>query len=138
MAADWASGAGARGGVSRGGRIAPFAAAALLIAAGALAVGPAMSDGPLRWPALGLIGFLIVVAAIGLVLVRTRSAAPVTADADMLVRALVEPAVIVSEDGALGAANGAWREAVGPHRRLQRAGLGDAPALLRLALRDGH
>src|SRR5690242_15869272 len=107
MAADWASETGARGGTSRNGRIAPFVAAALLIAAGALAAGPAMSDGPLRWPALGLIGFLMVVAAIGLVLVRTQSPPPGSPGAEMMVRALPEPAAIVAEDGALEGANDA-------------------------------
>src|SRR5689334_10310515 len=110
MAADWAIGAQGRGGKFRHSRIAPIVAAALFVAAGALAAGPAMSDGPLRWAALGLIAFLVVIAALALVLVRTRSAASAPPDAEMLARALAEPAAIVAEDGALDAANGAWRE----------------------------
>lgn len=57
------------------------------------------------------------------------------AGAEAFVTALSEPAAVCALDGAIEAANGAWREVVGPARRLPRAA-GDLFAAL-LAARVG-
>ncbi len=149
--ADVASQGRGRRGASRGGGrgVVASIAAALFAAAVALAAIPALGDGPLKWTALGLIAAVAVaglIAARALFMPRTPApgvlgrgaSARATPDFGALVRALVEPAAIVAEDGALEAANGAWRDLVGPHRRLHRAGLADTASLLRAAARDGH
>ncbi len=135
--ADVASAARRR--TSRDGRGVVAITATLFAAAIVLAAAPALQGGPLKWLALGLIA---AVAIAGLIAVRALLARQAPArpapDFEALVRALAEPAAIVGEDGALEAANGAWRALIGPHRRLQRAGLADTPALLRAAAREGH
>ena len=138
--ADVASGGRRADGVSPSSLIAPIAAA-LIVVAMLLAVGAALGGGgPLRWAALALIAVVAVAAAFVLhtLLAHRTPAAAAAPDFEALVRALAEPAAIVAEDGALQAANQAWRERVGPHRRLARANLGDTPALLRAAARDGQ
>jgi two-component system cell cycle sensor histidine kinase/response regulator CckA len=127
---------GRRRGVSRPGALL-FVAATLFAAAVLMAAGPALRGRPLGLVALGAIAALGVVA-LGLWPVLRRAPARAAPDFAALVRALAEPAAIVAGDGALEAVNDAWRAAVGPHKRLQRAGLGDAPALLREAVREGH
>ena len=133
--ADVASGV-RRGGASRSSRGVAAVAAALFVLAIALAAAPALTSGPTKWVALGLIA---AAAIAGLIAVRALVARPAPAraapDFEALVRALAEPAAIVAEDGALEGANDAWRTLAGPQRRLGR---GDAPALLRAAVRDGH
>ncbi|HEX3408092.1 MAG TPA: ATP-binding protein, partial [Caulobacteraceae bacterium] len=144
--ADVASGRGRRRG--RAGLIAPLAVALLVLAA-LLAAEPALSSGPLQGAALGLIAVLAIIGAFSLhALLTSRppaqgasaqgASAQARPDYETLVRALAEPAAVVGEDGVLDGANQAWRELVGPHRRLQRTALGDTPALLRAAARDGH
>ena len=139
--ADVASGRGRRRG--RAGLIAPVAVTLLVLAA-LLAAEPALSNGPLQGLALGLVAVLAIIGAFALHALLTdrapaqSAAGAATPDYEALVRALAEPAALVGEDGVLDAANEAWRELVGPHRRLQRAALGDAPALLRAAARDGQ
>ncbi len=115
------------------------AAAGLFLLAALLAAAPALSAGPMRWAGLAFLGVLAVAAAITLPALRRparpRAAAP---DVEALVRALAEPAAIVADDGAIEAANGAWRELVGAHRRLERTPLAGAPGLLRTAAREGR
>jgi two-component system cell cycle sensor histidine kinase/response regulator CckA len=128
-----------RRGAARASGPLPVLAIALLVVAALLAATPALGDGPLRWAAVALIAVLAVAGAFAVhVLLAHRAPAAAAPDIEGLVRALPEPAAIVADDGALEAVNGAWREAVGSPKRLQRAGLGDAAALLRAALRDGH
>ncbi|HEY1426783.1 MAG TPA: ATP-binding protein [Caulobacteraceae bacterium] len=137
--ADVASAAGRRGGAFPPGALAPIAAG-LLVAAMLLAAGAALGGGPLRWAAVALIAVSAAAAAFVLhALLAQRAPATAAEPAfEALVRALGEPAAIVAEDGALAAANQSWRERVGPHRRLARASLGETPALLRAAARDGQ
>ena len=122
----------------RGRWLGPVAAALFFLAA-LLAAAPALSGGPERWAGLALLSALAVVAVIALPALRRRAPTlAVEPDFEALVRALGEPSAIVSDDGAIEAANGAWRGLVGAHRRLQRTTLAAAPALLRAAARDGH
>jgi two-component system, cell cycle sensor histidine kinase and response regulator CckA len=114
-------------------------AAGLFFLAALLAAAPALSGGPERWAGLALLAALAVVALIALpALGRRAPTAPSTPDFEAMVRALAEPSAIVADDGATEAANGAWRDQVGAHRRLQRTALAGAPALLRSAARDGQ
>ena len=115
------------------------AAAALFFLAALLAAAPALSGGPERWAGLALLAALAVVAVIAVPALRRR-APTLTPEPDFeaMVRALAEPTAIVADDGAVEAANGAWRDLVGAHLRLQRTGLTAAPALLRAAARDGQ
>ena len=102
-----------------------------------LAAAPALSGGPDRVAALGLLAALAVAAAIALPALRRKVAASeVDAGPEALVRALAEPAALVAEDGAIEATNDAWRDSIGAHRRLQRSPLAAAAALLRTATRD--
>jgi len=120
------------------GLLAP-AALGLFFLAALLAAAPALGSGPERLAGLGLLAALAIVALLTFPALRRRApAAAAGADFETLVRALAEPAALVAEDGAVDAANGAWRDLVGSHRRLQRAALATAPALLRAASRDGH
>ena len=127
--------------VRTGGRLAwlgPVSAGLFFLAA-LLAAAPALSGGPERWAGLALLAALAVVALIALPALRRRAPALAAApDFEAMVRALSEPTAIVADDGAIEAANGAWRELVGAHRRLQRTALAAAPALLRAAARDGQ
>jgi two-component system, cell cycle sensor histidine kinase and response regulator CckA len=120
------------------GLLAP-AAAGLFFLAALLAAAPALGRGPARLAALGLLATLAIVALLAFPALRRRAPAVAMAtDFGALVQALAEPAALVAEDGAVEAANGAWRDLVGPHRRLRRAALATAPALLRAANRDGQ
>ena len=139
--ADVASGGRRRAG---GATLVAPVAVVLLVLAALLATEPALSAGPLQGAALGLIAVLAIVGAFNLHALLAQRApaqaaiAAAAPDYEALVRALAEPAALVGEDGVLEAANEAWRALVGPHRRLQRTALGDAPALLRAAARDGQ
>ena len=62
---------------------------------------------------------------------RSGEAAAGEVDAAVLLGALGEPAAICAVDGAILAANPAWREIVGPARRLPRSGGGLFEAFLR-------
>jgi two-component system cell cycle sensor histidine kinase/response regulator CckA len=121
------------------GLLAP-AAIGLFFLAALLAAAPALGRGPERWAGLALLAALAIVGLLTFPALRRRSPeAAAAADFETLVRALAEPAALVAEDGAVAAANGAWRELVGPHRRLQRAApLAGVPSLLRAASRDGQ
>jgi two-component system cell cycle sensor histidine kinase/response regulator CckA len=122
---------------SRGvGVLGPLAAGLFFLAA-LLAAAPALGRGPERWAGIALLATLAIVALLTLPTLRRRAPVAARADFEALVRALAEPAALVADDGAVEAANGAWRDLVGPHRRLQRAALAAAPALLRAAARDG-
>jgi len=112
-------------------------AAGLFFLAALLAAAPALGHGPERWAGIALLATLAIVALLTLPTLRRRAPVAAQADFEALVRALAEPAALVADDGAIEAANGAWRDLVGPHRRLQRAALTAAPALLRAAARDG-
>src|SRR5277367_2757445 len=114
-------------------------AACLFFLSALLAAAPALSSGPQRWAGLALLAALAMGAAIALPLLGRRTPA-ITASPDFeaMVRALAEPTAIVADDGAIEAANGAWRGLVGAHRRLQRTALAAAPGLLRAAARDGQ
>src|ERR1700722_112765 len=85
--------------------------AGLFFLAALLAAAPALSGGPERWAGLALLAALAVVALIALPALRRR-AAPLAAapDFEAMVRSLSEPTAIVADDGAIEAANGAWRE----------------------------
>ncbi|HTX49450.1 MAG TPA: ATP-binding protein [Caulobacteraceae bacterium] len=130
-----ASPMGARG--ARSANLPAALAVGLLLLAAMLAAAPALSGGPDRVAALGLLAALAVAAAIALPAMR-RKVAAIEGDAspEALVRALAEPAALVAEDGAVEAANDAWRDTIGAHRRLQRGPLAAAPALLLAAARD--
>ncbi|HVM98962.1 MAG TPA: ATP-binding protein [Caulobacteraceae bacterium] len=118
--------------------LAPIAVGLFLLAA-LLAAAPALSGGPGRWAALGLLAAIGASSLIVFPLLRRRAPALAAApDVEALVRALAEPAAIVADDGQIEAANDAWRELVGAQRRLQRTGLAAAPALLLAAAREGH
>jgi two-component system cell cycle sensor histidine kinase/response regulator CckA len=118
--------------------LAPLAAGLFFLAA-LLAAAPALSGGPERWAGLALLAALAIVALIALpALGRRAPAPPASPDYEAMVRVLAEPSAIVADDGAIEAANGAWRDLVGAHRRLQRTTLAAAPALLRAAARDAH
>jgi two-component system cell cycle sensor histidine kinase/response regulator CckA len=119
------------------GLLAP-AAAGLFFLAALLAAAPALGRGPERLVGLGLLATLAIVALLTFPALRRRAPGAAATDFGTLVRALAEPAALVAEDGAVEAANGAWRDLIGPHRRLQRAALATAPALLRAASRDGQ
>src|SRR5580658_3734395 len=111
--------------------LAPLAAGLFFLAA-LLAAAPALSGGPERWAGLALLAALAIVALIALpALGRRAPAPPASPDYEAMVRVLAEPSAIVADDGAIEAANGAWRDLVGAHRRLQRTTLAAAPALLR-------
>ncbi|HUO13223.1 MAG TPA: ATP-binding protein [Caulobacteraceae bacterium] len=112
-------------------------AVGLLLLAAMLAAGPALSGGPDRGLALGLLGALAVAAAIALpALRRQTTAADPTTSPEALVRALAESSAIVAEDGSIEAANDGWREEIGAHRRLQRTPIAVAQGLLRVAVRE--
>src|SRR5580704_11980781 len=114
------------------------AAAALFFLSALLAAAPALSGGPERWAGLALLSALAVVAVIALPSLRRRAPTLTPApDFEAMVRALAEPTAIVADDGAVEAANGAWRDLVGAHLRLQRTALAGAPSLLRAAARGG-
>ncbi len=115
------------------------AAAGLFFLSALLAAAPALSGGPDRWAGLALLAALAVVAAVALPFLGRRAPTVTSApDYEAMVRALAEPTAIVADDGAIEAANGAWRDLVGAHRRLQRTALTAAPGLLRVAARDGQ
>jgi two-component system cell cycle sensor histidine kinase/response regulator CckA len=113
-------------------------AAGLFFLAALLAAAPALGHGPERSAGLALLATLAIVALLTLPTLRRRAPGAAAADFRALVLALAEPAALVADDGRVEAANGAWRELVGPHQRLQRAALAAAPALLRAAARDGQ
>jgi len=120
------------------GLLAPTAIGLFFLAA-LLAAAPALGRGPERWMGLALLATLAIVALLTFPALRRRApATAAAADFETLVRALAEPAALVAEDGAVESANAAWRELIGPHRRLQRSALSAAPALLRAASRDGQ
>src|SRR5580698_9475260 len=128
--------AGPRGG--SGATLLAALAVGLLLAAAMLAAAPALSGGPDRWLGLGLLAALAIATLITLpVLRRAAPAASAGPAPEMLIRALAEPAALVAEDGAIEAANDAWRADVGAQRRLQRTDLASAANLLRTAARDG-
>jgi two-component system cell cycle sensor histidine kinase/response regulator CckA len=115
------------------------AASGLLFLSALLAAAPALSSGPERWGGLALLAALAMGAAIALpVLGRRPTTVTASPDFEAMVRALAEPTAIVGDDGSIEAANAAWRDLVGAHRRLQRTPLAAAPGLLRVALRDGQ
>src|SRR5580658_770810 len=93
-------------------------AAGLFFLAALLAIAPALGHGPERWAGIALLATLAIVALLTLPTLRRRAPAVAQADFEALVRALAEPAALVADDGAVEAANGAWRDLVGPHRRL--------------------
>jgi two-component system cell cycle sensor histidine kinase/response regulator CckA len=114
-------------------------ATGLLFLAALLAAAPALSGGPERWAGLALLAALAIVGLIALPVLRLRAPTITPApDFEAIVRVLAEPSAIVADDGAIEAANGAWRGLVGAHRRLQRTSLTSAPVLLRAAARDGQ
>jgi two-component system cell cycle sensor histidine kinase/response regulator CckA len=114
-------------------------AAGLFFLAALLAAAPALSGGPDRWPGLAILAALALAAIVAFPALRRRAPAVAAApDFEAMVRVLAEPAAIVADDGSIQAANGAWREQVGAHRRLQRTSLSAAPGLLRVAAREGR
>jgi len=105
-----------------------------VIAVGAAAY-PALRSGPTVAGMALLIG-LAAVCFLGLfAFVRFESPAEPGLDANLLVQSLEDPACVVSADGRLVAMNPAWREAMGPARRLPRGSAGGLFATLAAARR---
>src|SRR5580658_9212511 len=91
------------------GVLAPIAVGLFALAA-LLAAAPALTGGPERWAGLALLAALAAVALIVLPLLRRgEAAAPAEPDFEAVIQVLGEPAAIVSLDGRILAANGAWR-----------------------------
>ena len=109
------------------------AAAGLFLLAVLFAASFAFRAGPATWAGVALLAGLTAVALIVLLAMRAAPPAAAEPDLELLTRCLAEPAAVVGADGALESANGAWREAFGAARRLQRTTLGGAQGLLRAA-----
>ena len=118
-------------------------AAGLFVLAVLLAIEPALSNGPSRWGALALLTVVALAAGVAVPAARrfanlARPAQRRDAGAEDFLAALAEPAALVTDDGAILAANRSWRALLGDHGRLQRTALGAASQLLRSASGAGQ
>ena len=91
-----------------------------------LAAAPVLNFGPETRAGLLLLIGLAGVGCLGLFVLGGSLEAPPEADlgAETFLAALDEPAAVAAPDGRLVSANPAWRETVGPARRLPKTGAG--------------
>ncbi len=110
----------------RKGLFEPLTAAAVVffLMAVVFAAAPAMNAGPTTIAGLLLLIGLAGVACLGLFVLRGSSDAPIDnpLGGELLVDALMEPAVIAASDGRVHAANAAWKSTIGLGARLPKSG----------------